>query len=109
MNADDCSYIQFAPVAYIVKLNIELTMAELISKIVRSSQKPDIKDYSNHLTNRSETQVESFFLESDGKSGKTDVVVAVSDKEYPRESNMKTVATLDDSSSRNSDGESGMV
>ncbi|KAL1957342.1 hypothetical protein VTO42DRAFT_6131 [Malbranchea cinnamomea] len=31
-------YVQFAPVAYTVKLNIELTMAELISKIVRNSQ-----------------------------------------------------------------------
>ncbi|KAL5326578.1 hypothetical protein ACEPPN_004265 [Leptodophora sp. 'Broadleaf-Isolate-01'] len=29
-------YVQFAPVAYIVKLYIELTMADLISKVVRS-------------------------------------------------------------------------
>ncbi|KAF2092563.1 hypothetical protein NA57DRAFT_12986, partial [Rhizodiscina lignyota] len=30
-------YVQFAPVAYIVKLNIELTMAVLISKVARSA------------------------------------------------------------------------
>jgi hypothetical protein len=31
-----CRYVQFAPLAYIVKLYIELTMAVLISKVVRS-------------------------------------------------------------------------
>jgi hypothetical protein len=41
------SYVQFAPVAYTVKLNIELTMAELISKVVRSSQRVDGQDTSN--------------------------------------------------------------
>ncbi|KAI9930672.1 hypothetical protein MW887_011427 [Aspergillus wentii] len=33
------SYVQFAPLAYIVKLHIELTMAVLISKVVKSSGK----------------------------------------------------------------------
>jgi len=32
------SYALFHPVAYIVKLNIELTMADLIAKIARSTQ-----------------------------------------------------------------------
>jgi hypothetical protein len=40
-------YVQFAPVAYTVKLNIELTMAELISKVVRSSLRVDGQDTSN--------------------------------------------------------------
>ncbi|EMD93177.1 hypothetical protein COCC4DRAFT_151123 [Bipolaris maydis ATCC 48331] len=34
---DGYTYVQFAPVAYIVKLNIELSMAVMISKVVRSS------------------------------------------------------------------------
>ncbi|PVH97845.1 hypothetical protein DM02DRAFT_504470, partial [Periconia macrospinosa] len=34
---DGYTYVQFAPVAYIIKLNIELNMAVLISKVVRSS------------------------------------------------------------------------
>ncbi|KAH7050016.1 hypothetical protein B0J12DRAFT_753268 [Macrophomina phaseolina] len=55
-------YVQFAPVAYIVKLYIELTMAVLISKVVRSSSSAERVDdwYSSgtrtanrtHLTSR---------------------------------------------------------
>ena len=33
------SYVQFAPVAYIVKLHIELSNASLIAKVVRSGSK----------------------------------------------------------------------
>ena len=55
------SYVQFAPVAYIVKLNIELSMAVLISKVVRSSSDRREDRYAEgnhtlhgtHLTNRS--------------------------------------------------------
>lgn len=36
------SYIQFAPIAYLVKLNIELAMGELIINIVRSTNRIDI-------------------------------------------------------------------
>ncbi|KAH8676475.1 hypothetical protein BGZ60DRAFT_446762 [Tricladium varicosporioides] len=39
-------YIQFHPLAYIVKLNIELSMADLISKIVRRQDRVD-NPYSN--------------------------------------------------------------
>lgn len=34
-------YVQFHPLAYIVKLNIECSMADLISKIVRGNQRTD--------------------------------------------------------------------
>jgi len=49
------SYVQFAPVAYIVKLHIELTMAVLISKVVRSSSSERVDNgYSSghHTSNR---------------------------------------------------------
>ncbi|CZR67123.1 uncharacterized protein PAC_17022 [Phialocephala subalpina] len=62
-------YVQFAPVAYIVKLYIELTMADLISKVVRSgsAQRGD-EWYSggNHTSSRTHpkpttiTQPDSF-------------------------------------------------
>ncbi|KAF2181900.1 hypothetical protein K469DRAFT_740448 [Zopfia rhizophila CBS 207.26] len=46
-------YVQFAPVAYIIKLNIELTMAILISKVVRSSadRAEDWYSKGNHTSN----------------------------------------------------------
>lgn len=108
-NANCYRYIQFAPVAYIIKLNIELTMAELISKIVRSRQKIDIKEYSTDLTSRSETKVDSYFLESRGYNGKTDIVVATSDEQYEGEGIMKTVTMLKDSWSGELDGETSIV
>ncbi|KAF1809216.1 hypothetical protein P152DRAFT_442089 [Eremomyces bilateralis CBS 781.70] len=37
-------YIQFAPVAYMAKLHIELTMSELISKIVRNAHRVDMSN-----------------------------------------------------------------
>ncbi|GAM44017.1 hypothetical protein TCE0_060f19300 [Talaromyces pinophilus] len=53
---DSYIYVQFAPVAYIVKLNIELTMAVLISKVVRSSsrdrQHEEAYSSSNNLSRR---------------------------------------------------------
>ncbi|MBV5323237.1 hypothetical protein JZU51_00410, partial [bacterium] len=42
------SYVQFAPVAYIVKLYIELTMASLIAKIVRSGTNDRSGGYGHH-------------------------------------------------------------
>ena len=36
-----CSYTQFHSLAYIVKLNIELCMADLISKVVRRQDRTD--------------------------------------------------------------------
>jgi hypothetical protein len=49
------SYVQFAPVAYIVKLQIELIMADLISKVVRSGSAERVDDWyssGNHTSNR---------------------------------------------------------
>ncbi|KAH6667217.1 hypothetical protein B0J14DRAFT_439096, partial [Halenospora varia] len=48
-------YVQFAPVAYIVKLHIELTMADLISKVVRSGSTERHADgyaSGNHTSSR---------------------------------------------------------
>lgn len=48
-NSDNhSSYVQFAPVAYTVKLNIELTMAVLISKVVRGVHRVDDHDSSTN-------------------------------------------------------------
>ncbi|KAH7012786.1 hypothetical protein B0J12DRAFT_747120 [Macrophomina phaseolina] len=50
-------YVQFAPIAYIVKLHIELTMAVLISKVVRSSSAERVDDWyssGHHTANRTE-------------------------------------------------------
>ncbi|KAK2764497.1 hypothetical protein FQN54_009192 [Arachnomyces sp. PD_36] len=52
------SYVQFAPVVYTIKLNIELTMAELISKVVRSSNR-DNSNPSSHRTITDGTQLTS--------------------------------------------------
>ncbi|KAH8725584.1 hypothetical protein GQ44DRAFT_615329 [Phaeosphaeriaceae sp. PMI808] len=50
---DGYAYVQFAPVAYIIKLNIELTMAVLISKVVRSGsdRNDERSSKGTHLTN----------------------------------------------------------
>jgi hypothetical protein len=85
-----------------VKLNIELTMAELISKIVRSAQKIDIKDYDTNLTSRSETQGDKYFVESD-------VALDASAEQYKGEGIMKTVTMLKDSSCASSDGGTSMA
>ncbi|UNI22276.1 hypothetical protein JDV02_008178 [Purpureocillium takamizusanense] len=44
---DPYLYVQFSPVAYIVKLYIELTMATLIAKIVRSSTNDRVVGFNN--------------------------------------------------------------
>ncbi|KAF2184505.1 hypothetical protein K469DRAFT_633258 [Zopfia rhizophila CBS 207.26] len=77
-------YVQFAPVAYIIKLNIELTMAILISKVVRNSSDRNDEWYSDenrtpngtHLTSRTATgapmpQRNSFFPGSGRKKTNT--------------------------------------
>ncbi|KAH7111882.1 hypothetical protein B0J11DRAFT_191543 [Dendryphion nanum] len=77
-------YVQFAPIAYIIKLHIELTMAALISKVVRSSSDGAGKWYSHenrtpngtHLTNRTATgapmpQGDCFFPGPGGKKTST--------------------------------------
>ncbi|KAF2492268.1 hypothetical protein BU16DRAFT_542174 [Lophium mytilinum] len=54
-------YVQFHPLAYLVKLNIELSMADLISKVVRGSDRTD----AFHSDSRSGGTTE---LTSHGKS-----------------------------------------
>ncbi|KAE9379565.1 hypothetical protein N431DRAFT_553735 [Stipitochalara longipes BDJ] len=52
-------YVQFAPVAYIVKLHIELTMAVLISKVVRGNSSQRVDDGSSsghHKSNRTKVK-----------------------------------------------------
>lgn len=96
-NADFYSYLQLAPVAYMVKLNIELSMAELISRIVGCSQKIDVKDYSTNCKSRSDIQAEKTFMESDA-------TVDPSAEQYKGEGITKTVTMLNNFSSANSDG-----
>ncbi|KAH7156054.1 hypothetical protein EDB81DRAFT_377002 [Dactylonectria macrodidyma] len=43
----DIVYLQFHPLAYLVKLHIEMNMAELITKVVKASNPSDYADYSN--------------------------------------------------------------
>ncbi|KAM5341881.1 hypothetical protein ACJ41O_014912 [Fusarium nematophilum] len=43
---NDIVYLQFHPLAYLVKLHIEMNMAELITKVVKASN-PNGYDYSN--------------------------------------------------------------
>lgn len=48
-------YVQFHPLAYIVKLNIELSMADLISKVVRSHDRVDGSTSNNNPTELTST------------------------------------------------------
>ncbi|RDL36009.1 uncharacterized protein BP5553_06621 [Venustampulla echinocandica] len=64
--SDSFIYVQFHPLAYIIKLNIELSMADLISKIVR---RRDRVDSSINETGISVTQEQAKrFLEDEASS-----------------------------------------
>ncbi|KAF7556871.1 hypothetical protein G7Z17_g1111 [Cylindrodendrum hubeiense] len=43
---NDIVYLQFHPLAYLVKLHIEMNMAELITKVVKASNQTGYPDYS---------------------------------------------------------------
>ncbi|KAF6527205.1 hypothetical protein ACKRZS_014005 [Fusarium odoratissimum] len=43
---NDIVYVQFHPLAYLVKLHIEMNMADLIIKVVKASNNSDYPDYS---------------------------------------------------------------
>jgi hypothetical protein len=58
-------YIQFHPVAYTVKLNIELSMASLITKLARNS----IADRNNEFNNRSHVTTQPQHTAISMKSG----------------------------------------
>ncbi|KAG6007118.1 hypothetical protein E4U21_006302 [Claviceps maximensis] len=66
-------YVQFAPVVYIVKLHIELTMASLIAKIVRksvTSSHPHAPVYANQ-SSRSQGRNYAQVLEASQRGGGT--------------------------------------
>lgn len=44
---NDIVYLQFHPLAYLVKLHIEMNMADLITKVVKASNPSGYPDYSN--------------------------------------------------------------
>ncbi|KAF7563997.1 hypothetical protein G7046_g121 [Stylonectria norvegica] len=44
---NDIVYLQFHPLAYLVKLHIEMNMADLITKVVKASSATGYPDYSN--------------------------------------------------------------
>lgn len=44
---NDIVYLQFHPLAYLVKLHIEMNMADLITKVVKASNPAGYPDYSN--------------------------------------------------------------
>jgi hypothetical protein len=48
-------YIQFHPVAYMVKLNIEMSMAALITKIARSSMESQNHEFIIHSSSHNQT------------------------------------------------------
>lgn len=97
------SYVQFAPVAYTVKLNIELSMADLISKVVRSSYRDHSGNFDSnrssdntHTVSRphsyfpgsAEKQVTARGYEEDEYSNKTDR------EKYDGEGIVKTVTVM---------------
>ncbi|KAH8734268.1 hypothetical protein BGZ61DRAFT_490291 [Ilyonectria robusta] len=47
---NDIVYLQFHPLAYLVKLHIEMNMADLITKVVKASNPADYAGYSNSLS-----------------------------------------------------------
>ncbi|KAF4456394.1 hypothetical protein F53441_1464 [Fusarium austroafricanum] len=48
---NDIVYVQFHPLAYLVKLHIEMNMADLIIKVVKASNNGDYPDYSGSRSN----------------------------------------------------------
>ena len=53
-DADFCSYIQFHPLVYLLKLHIEMNMADLIGKVVRAGNN-DPRNGGNDYSSRSRT------------------------------------------------------
>lgn len=65
-------YIQFHPVTYVVKLNIEMGMASLIRKIARESNIEELHEASMNLPSRFHPQ--SQYTECDDIEGESDHV-----------------------------------
>jgi hypothetical protein len=101
-------YVQFHPVAYIVKLNIECSMADLISKVVRGKDRtdvfhPDSNSNPTELASRNRTgkvsnnTTFSGHLESQHRAGvrkiDPDEISLDKDEEAGHNGIMKTIAT----------------
>ncbi|KAF4341026.1 hypothetical protein FBEOM_5077 [Fusarium beomiforme] len=56
---NDIVYVQFHPLAYLVKLHIEMNMADLIIKVVKASNNSDYPDYSGSRSNPTQKQKSS--------------------------------------------------
>ncbi|KAM3088240.1 hypothetical protein ACMFMG_002294 [Clarireedia jacksonii] len=63
-------YVQFHPLAYIVKLNIELTMANLISKITRRKQAINTVNPDSYPTEFTSSSNNQHFESGEGVSSK---------------------------------------
>jgi hypothetical protein len=99
------SYIQFAPIAYTFKLHIELTMAELISKIVHTANRGNFgTTIGNNATSNtniagqtitltSTQQIRSYYSASDIESGKIHIITSDC-KQYECDGIMKTVTMM---------------
>jgi hypothetical protein len=69
------SYVQFHPLAYIVKLNIELSMADLISKVVRRKD-PVNGGYSNSRSTELASHLHHQHFDSGEGDGTTSAQIA---------------------------------
>ncbi|PQE28452.1 hypothetical protein CJF30_00008164 [Rutstroemia sp. NJR-2017a BBW] len=68
-------YVQFHPLAYIVKLNIELSMADLISKVVRRKD-PTNGGYSNSRSTELQSHLHHQHFDSGEGDGTTSAQIA---------------------------------
>jgi hypothetical protein len=59
-----CRYLQFHPLAYIVKLKIEMSMANLIAKIAKAQERGAEFEYSGSSHNYADTMADSVALEN---------------------------------------------
>lgn len=101
-------YVQFHPVAYIVKLNIECSLADLISKVVRGKERtdvfhPDSNSNPTELTSHTRTGKASKHTTFSGnldschragvRKADPDEISLEKEEQYGHNGIMKTVAT----------------
>ncbi|KAF2401031.1 hypothetical protein EJ06DRAFT_510063 [Trichodelitschia bisporula] len=103
-------YIQFAPVAYTAKLHIELSMAELISKVVRGRNRVDASDdwtsdgtvLSSHIQGGTKRQTQTLYAKGEMEIDERSEAGLVGPER--QEGILKTVAVVQ---TETRDGESG--
>ncbi|KAF5020953.1 hypothetical protein F66182_6999 [Fusarium sp. NRRL 66182] len=64
---NDIVYFQFHPLAYLIKLHVEMNMAELVTKILRASNSSATNDYSNSHSRSTQQQKSSQGQTAKGK------------------------------------------